>query len=193
MMSDNTTATEQVLYSRDSSETEQTIFSPIPPIATPERSTLSMEPATSSDVHRDTNLAYVKSNTNLENTNNLQFTDTYHIATENGIENNDITNIATIHIAKQSVPTHIFKKAKVMSLSNGKEIYVSYWDLGGDEIYYATHHIHLSPDAVYVCVFDMSEMENEESRYHQLGKLFLIINMDHSRVLVLNTYQHLVF
>ena len=76
---------------------------------------------------------------------------------------------ATSNVNKQHISTSILKKAKVLSLSNGKEVYVSYWDLGGDEIYYATHHIHLSPDAVYVCVFDMSKMENEDSRRLELG------------------------
>ena len=62
------------------------------------------------------------------------------------------------------------KRAKVLSLSKEKEVYVSYWDLGGDEPYYATHHIHLSPDAVYLLVFDMSKMEKEEHQQENLGQ-----------------------
>ena len=87
-------------------------------------------------------------------------------------ENTPITFLVhddSINIAKLKVPKDIFKKAKVLSLSQGKEIYISYWDLGGDELYYATHHIHMSPDAVYLLVFDVSEMMKEDTRQEQLG------------------------
>ena len=68
-------------------------------------------------------------------------------------------------------PKGFFQKAKLLrkSLSKSKEIFVSYWDLGGDELYYATHQIHLSPDAVYLLVFDMSKMDKEDERKKQLG------------------------
>ena len=70
---------------------------------------------------------------------------------------------------KFRIPEDIIKNAKVYSLLDDKGIFVSYWDLGGDELYYATHHIHLSPDAVYFLVFDVSEMDKEKERQKGLG------------------------
>ena len=71
--------------------------------------------------------------------------------------------------AGESVEDEILKKAKVYCLSNGKDIFVSYLVLGGDELYYATHHIHISSDAVYVLVFDMTGMDREAIRNSKLG------------------------
>ena len=68
------------------------------------------------------------------------------------------------------IEIEIMTKAKILSSSQGKEIYVSYWDLGGDEIYHATHHAHLSSDAVYLLVFDVSGMEEIEERKQNLGE-----------------------
>ena len=72
--------------------------------------------------------------------------------------------------SKHQLPTDILRKAKVLSLIQNTEIYVSYWDLGGDEPYYATHHMHLSSDAVYILVFDVSQMEIEEEKRKQMGE-----------------------
>ena len=97
-------------------------------------------------------------------------------AEANNSEINETERDADNSISKQPIPDSILRKAKILSLSDGGEIYVSYWDLGGEEIYYATHHIHLSPDAVYVCVFDVSQMQTEEFRLQQLGKYALQYN-----------------
>ena len=71
---------------------------------------------------------------------------------------------------KYRIPADIIRKAKLLAESMGKEIYISYWDMGGQELYYATHHIHLSPDAVYLLVFDMYEMLKNPDE--SLSKLF---------------------
>ena len=71
--------------------------------------------------------------------------------------------------AGESVEDEILKKAKVYCLSNGKAIFVSYLDLGGVEHNYATHHIHMSSDAVYVLVFDMTEMDREAICNSKIG------------------------
>ena len=55
-------------------------------------------------------------------------------------------------------------KKKVKKLIKKKVIYISYWDLGGDELYFATHHIHFTPDAVYLLVFNIAEMEKEKPK-----------------------------
>ena len=72
--------------------------------------------------------------------------------------------------SSMQIEDEIMKKAKVYCFSRGKLVYVSYWDLGGDELYYATHHIHLSSDAVYVLVFDMTHMTEEAERRAQMGE-----------------------
>ena len=83
-----------------------------------------------------------------------------------------ITKKEETHPFKAPVEDEILKKAKVYSLSIGKEVYVSYWDLGGDELYHATHHMHLGPDAVYILVFDVRKMNEEETRKSKLGTYF---------------------
>ena len=75
-------------------------------------------------------------------------------------------------LGRLQTPKYIMQSAKVYVLSKKKEVYVSYWDLGGDEPYYATHHIHLSPDAVYLLVFDMSACTTQDERKRQLGIFF---------------------
>ena len=70
----------------------------------------------------------------------------------------------------QSKEDDIMKMAKVYCLSKDKVIFVSYWDLGGDKLYHATHHMHLSSDAVYVLVFDMEDMGKNDKRQSKLGK-----------------------
>ena len=73
---------------------------------------------------------------------------------ENSLHDND-DNAYDIDMENFRTIKNVLKEAKLLSHLEGKEIFVSYWDLGGDELYYATHHIHLSPDAVYILVFDM--------------------------------------
>ena len=151
-----TTSLPQPTSSKGVVSDDQDIITPIHHVFTPEISAPPPETLTSSE-H-----------------NPPKSTAPYVTADVSGSETRYNRGYSNIRVSKQSIPTDVLKKAKVLSLSNGRDIYVSYWDLGGDEVYYATHHIHLSPDAVYVCVFDMSEMENEDSRRHQLG-MYLIV------------------
>ena len=51
------------------------------------------------------------------------------------------------------------------SINADPKIYLSYWDCGGDDDYHATHHIHLSSDAVYVLVFKMTSMISDDCKY----------------------------
>ena len=73
---------------------------------------------------------------------------------------------------------NIYKKAKTLSSEEDVGILVSYYDLdGGEELYYATHHIHLSSDAVYILVFDMSEMAKENEQNKRLRKYRVFHNI----------------
>ena len=78
--------------------------------------------------------------------------------------------INTAPEARYKIPDDTIKKAKKLAVSMGKEIFISYWDLGGDELYYATHHIHFTSDAMYLLVFDLSKMEMETKKTTVLGK-----------------------
>ena len=71
----------------------------------------------------------------------------------------------------------IYKKVKTLSSKEDMGVLVSYYDLGGEELYYATHHIHLGSDAVYILVFDMSEMAKENERQNRLRKCRVFHNI----------------
>ena len=53
--------------------------------------------------------------------------------------------------------------------------YVSYWDCGGDDEYHATHHIHLSSDAVYIIPFDMTSMISDDGTYKYMFLSVILI------------------
>ncbi|XP_021339764.1 uncharacterized protein LOC110440980 [Mizuhopecten yessoensis] len=48
------------------------------------------------------------------------------------------------------------------------DAFLSVWDFAGDEIYEATHHIFMSPDAVYIIVFNSAACLAEESHLDKL-------------------------
>ena len=53
---------------------------------------------------------------------------------------------------------------KSIDNNNGKEqsIALSIWDLGGQEVFYALHHLFLTKYAVYLCIFDMTHMISDD-------------------------------
>ena len=80
------------------------------------------------------------------------------------------------------IPTKLILDAKVLAGKMGNRIYISYWDLAGEKLYYDTHHIHLSGDAVYLLVFDMFKMDKkakEEDREECLSECFISISWQH--------------
>ena len=67
---------------------------------------------------------------------------------------------------KTSLGVDDFKEAAVIaSATRDPKTYVSYWDCGGDEEYHATHHIHLSSDAVYILTFNMVDIISNDGRW----------------------------
>lgn len=40
-----------------------------------------------------------------------------------------------------------------------KSAHISMWDFAGEDVFYATHHVFLSPDAVYLIVIDLSNAD----------------------------------
>ena len=67
---------------------------------------------------------------------------------------------------KTSLGDDDFKEAAVIaSATQYPKTYVSYWDCGGDEEYHATHHIHLSSDAVYILTFNMTHIISNDGRW----------------------------
>src|SRR6202012_1818750 len=54
----------------------------------------------------------------------------------------------------------------LMNDDNKMKISLSIWDLGGQEVFYALHHLFLTKYAVYLCIFDMRQMisDKEEDR-----------------------------
>lgn len=48
--------------------------------------------------------------------------------------------------------------------------HLSMWDFAGEEVFYATHHVFLSPDALYLIVIDLSNTET--NNVAEIGKLF---------------------
>ncbi|XP_060083882.1 uncharacterized protein LOC132563138 [Ylistrum balloti] len=46
------------------------------------------------------------------------------------------------------------KKVNTTGMVRDEDAFLSIWDFAGDEIYEATHHIFMSPDAVYIIVFN---------------------------------------
>ena len=72
--------------------------------------------------------------------------------TKKDVENN-------IHVTNNDS----LKEATVLASGlQGLKTYVSYWDCGGDDEYHATHHIHLSSDAVYILAFNMTSMIDDD-------------------------------
>ena len=51
--------------------------------------------------------------------------------------------------------------------------YVSMWDFAGEDVFYATHHVFLSPDAVYLIVIDLSN--SETNNVTEIGKFYFFI------------------
>lgn len=48
-----------------------------------------------------------------------------------------------------------------------EKAYLSMWDFAGEELFYATHHVFLSNDAVYLVVFDLKQCMEDRK---ELGK-----------------------
>ena len=89
---------------------------------------------------------------------------------------------STMEAIKIGTDTSIMTKAQLLSLSKDKEIYVSYWDLGGDDLYHATHHAHLSSDAVFLLVFDVSGMGEKDETKRQIGEFFFFVIMVYVKI-----------
>lgn len=45
---------------------------------------------------------------------------------------------------------------------NQRQMYISFWDYAGQATYYATHQVFLSPNTVYLVLFDLSKDFEEE-------------------------------
>lgn len=46
--------------------------------------------------------------------------------------------------------------------------HISMWDFAGEDVFYATHHVFLSPDAVYLIVIDLSNADT--NNITEIGK-----------------------
>ncbi|XP_069138114.1 uncharacterized protein [Argopecten irradians] len=58
---------------------------------------------------------------------------------------------------------HILDEAgKLQSATDENTAYLSMWDFGGEKIFYDTHHIFLSNDAVYLLCFDVEKCETKK-------------------------------
>ena len=49
-----------------------------------------------------------------------------------------------------------------------KSAHISMWDFAGEDVFYATHHVFLSPDAVYLIVIDLSNADT--NNITEIGK-----------------------
>ena len=50
---------------------------------------------------------------------------------------------------------------------------LSMWDFAGEDVFYATHHVFLSPDAVYLIVIDLSN--SETNNVTEIGKFYIFL------------------
>ena len=95
---------------------------------------------------------------------------------EMSMKNDSADRKSALHDITQQVPT-LSEEQKIINIDDVKKAivlsrelqdittYVSYWDCGGDDVYHGTHHIHLSPDAVYILAFDMTSMIKDDGKY----------------------------
>lgn len=54
-----------------------------------------------------------------------------------------------------------------------KSAHISMWDFAGEDVFYATHHVFLSPDAVYLIVIDLSN--SETNNVIEIGRFLIVI------------------
>jgi GTPase SAR1 family protein len=59
-----------------------------------------------------------------------------------------------------------FEAVKLMTTKteSGSDVSFSIWDYGGQEVFYTLHHIFLSKVGVYMVVFDMKKLSNEQTK-----------------------------
>lgn len=53
-----------------------------------------------------------------------------------------------------------------------EKVYLSVWDFGGQKVFYDSHHIFLSTDAVYLVCFNVHDcLQDRDSKAAEFGKL----------------------
>lgn len=62
----------------------------------------------------------------------------------------------------QEAPTHYVKITKQKYADKGKEVFLSFWDFGGQEVMHSTHQFFLSKRSIYVLVLDGRRDEDPE-------------------------------
>ncbi|XP_078316795.1 uncharacterized protein LOC111119416 isoform X4 [Crassostrea virginica] len=60
--------------------------------------------------------------------------------------------------------------------------YVSMWDFAGEDVFYATHHVFLSPDAVYLIVIDLSNSETNNVTEIEKARFWLRSILTYAKV-----------
>jgi GTPase SAR1 family protein len=68
------------------------------------------------------------------------------------------------------------KKALATSTLSGAELSFSIWDYGGQEVFYALHHIFLTQGGLFLVVFDMEALLQPQSRAESLEYLRFWLN-----------------
>lgn len=98
---------------------------------------------------------------NVESTNGIDV-DTY-ICKRNisGNTQNKTGCTESRHVSGSNTSTNIFKTVQVSAISRSEEnrqtkVAITFWDFGGQYVFYATHTLFHSNRAVYILVFDLS-------------------------------------
>ena len=79
-----------------------------------------------------------------------------------------------------------------VALKSGKtdEVRFNVWDFGGQVIFYSTHQFFLTPKAIYILAFDLSEPQFDRIEYWMWYVPFIMSDSSHRHSFTLSSLLH---
>ncbi|XP_021345742.1 uncharacterized protein LOC110445432 isoform X2 [Mizuhopecten yessoensis] len=94
------------------------------------------------------------------------FSETTHPIISNYVVGKHTGEISIPEYVKRDVDYILDEAGKLQTAGTGTEqgdiAYLSMWDFGGEKIFYDSHHIFLSKDAVYLLCFDVKKLQEDQ-------------------------------
>eukprot|EP00511_Aplanochytrium_stocchinoi_P011567 CAMPEP_0204860328 /NCGR_PEP_ID=MMETSP1348-20121228/189_1 /ASSEMBLY_ACC=CAM_ASM_000700 /TAXON_ID=215587 /ORGANISM="Aplanochytrium stocchinoi, Strain GSBS06" /LENGTH=668 /DNA_ID=CAMNT_0052009005 /DNA_START=1 /DNA_END=2004 /DNA_ORIENTATION=- len=92
---------------------------------------------------------------------------------ENG---NDSTIVTAQNSGQHDIKQKFYERLLVEARHDSETLNLSLWDFGGQEVFYSMHQLFLTKTGVYVLVFDVREVSNEDRRQNALQYLSFWLN-----------------